>query len=58
MVLREELEYNVTEIFAISPDDIDKILIQKDKDMVTLVTCHPYGSSRYRYIVYCERAGE
>ena len=54
----EELEYNVTEIFAISPDDIDKILIQKDKDMVTLVTCHPYGSSRYRYIVYCERAGE
>lgn len=53
----EKLEYNVTEIFAISPDDIDKILIQKDKDMVTLVTCHPYGSSRYRYIVYCERAG-
>ncbi len=54
----EELEYNVTDIFAINPDDIDKILIQENKDMLTLVSCHPYGSSRYRYIVYCERAGE
>lgn len=52
-----KLNYTVSDIFAIEPDDIDKIRIQKGKDMVTLVTCHPYGSSRYRYIVYCERAG-
>lgn len=51
----ETLNYTVTEVFAISPEDIDKILIQQGKDMVTLVTCHPYGSSQYRYIVYCER---
>ena len=51
----DRLEYRVTEIFTIEPDDIDKILIQEDKDMLTLVSCHPYGSSRYRYIVYCER---
>ncbi|MCD7855721.1 MAG: class C sortase [Clostridiales bacterium] len=54
----EELEYTVTEIFAIDPGDIDKILIRENKDMLTLVSCHPYGSSKYRYIVYCERAGE
>ncbi|MCD8158294.1 MAG: class C sortase [Clostridiales bacterium] len=54
----EELEYTVTDTFAISPDDIDKILIQENKDMLTLVSCHPYGSSKYRYIVYCERSGD
>lgn len=54
----ERLEYRVTEIFTIEPDDIDKILIQEGKDMLTLVSCHPYGSSRYRYIVYCEREAD
>ncbi len=54
----EELEYKVTDIFAIEPKDIDKILIQENKDMITLVSCHPYGSSKYRYIVYCERYGD
>ena len=35
---------------------MDKILIQKEKDMVTLLTCHPYrGHGRYRYVVYCMR---
>ena len=51
----EKIEYKVTDTFVIEPDDINKILIQEGKDMVTLVTCHPYGSSRYRYIVSCER---
>ena len=27
--------------------------------MVTLLTCHPYGSGgKYRYLVFCERADE
>lgn len=54
----EKLEYEVSEVFYISPEDINKILIQDNKDMITLVSCHPYGSSKYRYIVYCERVGE
>lgn len=54
----ERLEYRVTDIFAAEPEDIDKIIIQKGRDIVTLVTCHPYGSSEFRYIVYCERAGD
>ena len=40
----------------INPNEIDAILIQPGKDMITLLTCHPYGSGGlYRYLVYCER---
>ena len=52
----EILDYRVTKIKVIDPYDMDKILIQKGKDMVTLLTCHPYrGHGRYRYVVYCMR---
>lgn len=55
--LWETLNYTVSEIKVIEPYEIDKILIQPDRDLVTLLTCHPYGSGgRYRYVVYCERA--
>ena len=55
----EELTYKVTAIRIVYPDDIDAILIQPGKDMVTLLTCHPPNTGgRYRYLVYCERAEE
>ncbi len=54
--LWETLRYTVSEIHVIEPDAIDEILIQPGRDLVTLLTCHPYGSGgRYRYVVYCER---
>lgn len=53
--LWETLTYKVTEIKVIAPDEINKVLIQKDKDMVTLITCHPYPQNYQRYVVYCER---
>ena len=50
------LTYVVTEIKIINPNDVNAILIQKDKDMITLLTCHPYASGgKYRYLVFCER---
>ena len=53
--LWETLTYTVSEIKVIEPNEIDEILIQPGRDLVTLLTCHPYGSGgRYRYIVYCE----
>ena len=52
---REKLTYQVTEIRIIEPTDIDQLLIQEGKDMVTLVTCHPYGYNYQRYVVFCER---
>ena len=53
----EERTYEVKTIRIVYPDDIDAILIQPGKDMVTLMTCHPPNTGgRYRYLVYCERA--
>ena len=54
--LWETLTYKVCEIRVIEPNDIDAVLIQPERDMLTLITCHPYASGgRYRLVVYCER---
>ena len=54
--LWETLEYTVVGTRIISPDDVDAIKIQPEKDMITLFTCHPYASGgRQRYLVFCER---
>ena len=52
----ETQRYQVVDIKIIQPYELDKITIQEGKDMVTLLTCHPYrGHGKYRYVVYCER---
>lgn len=51
----DTLTYQVTKTEIILPDEINKILIQPDKDMLTLFTCHPYRENSHRYVVYCER---
>lgn len=53
----ETLVYECKSVKVIYPNDVDSILIQPGKDMVTLLTCHPYvvGGGGYRYLVYCER---
>lgn len=53
--LWDTLTYRVTELRTIAPDNVDAVKIQPGKDMVTLLTCHPYGYNYQRYIVYCER---
>lgn len=52
---RETLEYRVSEIEIIDPDDINKLLIRDGKDMISLITCHPYRVNTHRYVVFCER---
>ena len=52
----KKMKYRVQKIQIIDPYDTDKIKIQKGKDMITLLTCHPYrGHGKYRYLVYCVR---
>lgn len=51
----ETLIYRVSEIKVISPTDSSQVLIQDGKDLVTLITCHPYRVNNQRYVVYCER---
>lgn len=51
----ETLTYRVEAVKIIQPDDTDAVKIQKGKDMVTLITCHPYRVGKVRYIVSCVR---
>ncbi len=55
--LWETLTYRVCEIRVIDPSDVEEILIQPGRELLTLLTCHPYASGgRQRYVVYCERS--
>ena len=54
--LWETLAYTVTDIQVIQPHEAEKIKIQPNRDLLTLLTCHPYASGgRQRYVVVCER---
>ena len=54
--LWETLTYTVADIQIIQLHEVDMIKIQPDRDLLTLLTCHPYASGgRQRYVVYCER---
>ena len=54
--LWDGLRYRVVGTKIIEPHEIENILIQPGRDMVTLLTCHPYASGgKQRYVVYCER---
>ena len=54
--LWETLTYTVANIQIIQPHEIERIKIQQGRDLLTLLTCHPYASGgRQRYVVYCER---
>ena len=56
--LWETLTYTVVDIQIIQPYEVEKIKIQPGRDLLTLITCHPYASGgRQRYVVYCERTG-
>lgn len=51
-----ELVYEAVEIRIIEPNEVEQILIQEGKDLLTILTCHPYASGgKQRYVVYCER---
>ena len=53
--LWEDLTYKVVEIRIILPSEVSNVLIQPGRDLLTLVTCHPYTKNYQRYVVYCER---
>ena len=55
--LWETLEYRVVQIKIIYPYEVEEILIQENRDLLTLLTCHPYASGgKQRYLVICERS--
>ena len=51
----DTLVYRVCEPKIIQPDDINAVLIQPGRDLLTLTTCHPYTQNTQRYLVIAER---
>lgn len=49
------LEYVVREIRIVEPNSHSDICIEKGSDLLTLITCYPYGSNSHRYLVICQR---
>ena len=54
--LWETLTYQVVDTQIITPYDVDSIRIQPNRELLTLLTCHPPATGgRERYLVFCER---
>lgn len=51
----QTLRYRVVEIKIILPSEIDEVLIQSGRDLVTLISCHPLRQNSQRYLVFAER---
>lgn len=50
--------YRVCEIRVVRPDETKGLEIQEDRDLVSLITCTPYGINTHRLIVTGERMEE
>jgi len=55
-VLGHTLAYKVYDIQVVLPNEVDSLVLQSDRDIVTLVTCDPYGVNTHRMLVFGERA--
>lgn len=50
-VLDQTLAYQINKIEVVEPDEVDALQIEADQDLVSLVTCTPYGLNTQRLIV-------
>jgi sortase A len=50
-VLDELFTFEVDRILIVEPDQVDALIIEKDKTYCTLVTCTPYGVNTHRMLV-------
>lgn len=54
-VLGEEHAYRVSAIETVLPEETDSLAVQEGKDLVTLITCTPYGVNTHRLLIHGER---
>ena len=50
-ILDEVLAYEVDQILTVQPDETEALALEDGKDLVTLVTCTPYGVNSHRLLV-------
>lgn len=51
----EKLKYEVRDIRVVLPEESDSLRPDGDRDLLTLVTCTPYGVNTHRLLVTAER---
>lgn len=54
-VLGRTLAYKVCQIDTVLPSEVESLKIESGRDLVTLVTCTPYGVNTHRLLVTGER---
>ena len=54
-VLGETLAYEVHEVESVLPTETESLAIQAGEDLVTLITCTPYGINSHRLLVHAHR---
>ena len=57
-VLDKTLTYQVDQIEVIEPDQLEKLTVVPGEDLVTLLTCTPYGVNSHRLLVRGARAAD
>ena len=50
-ILNENLAYEVDKITVVEPTEADELMIIEGEDLVTLLTCTPYGVNSHRLLV-------
>ena len=55
-VYGQTLRYKVYKVQVVLPDQVDSLRVEKDRDLMTLITCTPYGVNSHRLLVHAERA--
>lgn len=54
-ILGQTLTYEVFDTITVLPSDVEHIQIEPGKDLLTLVTCVPFGVNSHRLLVQSER---
>ena len=54
-MLDETLAYEVDDIQVVEPEDTESLAVEPGEDLVTLLTCTPYGVNSHRLLVQGHR---
>lgn len=57
-ICNEVFTYQVKEIRVVKPEEVDILEIRSEMDLVSLITCTPYGLNTHRLVVTGERVEE
>lgn len=54
-ICQQTLAYQIFEIIEILPEDVEKLNIKPHEDIISLITCTPYGINTHRLVVSGKR---